>query len=175
MTVHLSRSALFAAALALVALAGFLRWRAATADERRVRRVFAKVERLAEKRGPDANPVFEAFVVRELAELLDAVVELRAPELGGRVWRERREELAREAYAAKSRATGLSLRFYDLDVAFPAEGRATAVGEARLSGALPEFGGAFDDTREVEVALRRDGSSGRWLVRRVEVRPVARK
>ena len=77
--------------------------------------------------------------------------------------------------AAKSRATGLSLRFYDLDVAFPAEGRATAVGEARLSGALPEFGGAFDDTREVEVALRRDGSSGRWLVRRVEVRPVARK
>ena len=175
MTIRLSRSALVALALALVALAGLLRWRAATADERRVRRVFATVGRLAEKRSPDVNPIVVALDTKRLSELLDAVVELRVPELGGRTWRERREDLAREAFAAKARAASLSLRFYDLEVAFPSEGRAVAVGEGRLAGALPEFGGAFDDTREVEVALRRDGSSGRWLVRRIEVRPVVAK
>ena len=86
----------------------------------------------------------------------------------------KREDLVRQAFAAKARAASLSLRFDGIAISFPSPGRATAVGEATLSGSLPEFGGAFDGTREITVSFRRD-PSGAWLATRAAAVPVAEK
>ena len=169
MTLRVPRAAVAVLAAAGAALAW---WRVSTADERRVLRVLREVSELAEKGGAAENPVLAALDVGRLSKLVDARVELLAPELGGASWTEKREDLVRHAFAAKARASRLSLSFGDVSVRFPSKGRATAVAEATLEGSTPDFGGAFGGTRRVSVSLRRDPSSGAWLVTRVAAVPA---
>ena len=163
-----------ALAIAAAAAAGFFWWRVSTADERAVKRAFRELSALAEKAGPDVNPVLAALDASRLRKLLAPSVEFSAPELRGRSWTESRDEIVRQAFAAKARAARLSLAFEDVDVSFPSPGRATAIGEATLSGSLPEFGGSFDGTREFSVSFRRD-ASGDWRATRVAAAPGAAK
>lgn len=160
--------------LPLLLVAAFAWWRIATADERRVKRAFRELSELAEKSGPGENPVLAALDAAGLAKLLAAKVELSAPELYLRSWTVSRDEIVRQAFAAKARASRLSLGFDGLDVRFPERGRAVATGKATISGDLPDFGGAFGETRKISVAFRRDPESGNWLAEKASAAPPDR-
>ena len=157
--------ALWAAVAAAVA-AG-LWWRSATADERAVRRVFARLSELAEKDGPqDGGGVLGAAAgVGELEELFDERVEVLLPEWSRRPTTRGRVQLARQAM----RFDGLRV---ELDAARAA---AHVAGDASLTCEMPGWGSVSDATRELRADLVRDPSDGAWRIRRIELTPILRQ
>ena len=168
--------ALWAAVAAAVA-AG-LWWRSATADERAVRRVFARLSELAEKDGPqDGGGVLGAAAgVGELEELFDERVEVLLPEWSRRPTTRGRVQLARQAMLARHHATRSALRFDGLRVELDAARAAAHVaGDASLTCEMPGWGSVSDATRELRADLVRDPSDGAWRIRRIELTPILRQ
>ena len=160
--------ALWAAVAAAVA-AG-LWWRSATADERAVRRVFARLSELAEKDGPQDGGV------GELEELFDERVEVLLPEWSRRPTTRGRVQLARQAMLARHHATRSALRFDGLRVELDAARAAAHVaGDASLTCEMPGWGSVSDATRELRADLVRDPSDGAWRIRRIELTPILRQ
>ena len=165
-------------AVVAAAVAAGLWWRSATADERAVRRVFARLSALAEKDGPqDGGGVLGAAAgVGELEELFDARVEVLLPEWSRRAATRGREMLARQAMTARHHAARTALRFDGLRVELDAA-RTTArvAGDASLTCEMPGWGSVSDETRELRADLVRDPSDGSWRIRRIELTPILRQ
>ena len=82
------------------------------------------------------------------------------------------DELAGVAVRARSRFRRLSLRFYDIDIRFPAGGFATVMLTGRLRGML-KTGGMVDEMHAVESELKKVGRE--WRFTRIEVVEVLEK
>ena len=160
----------FAVAFA-AALAALVWWRVATAPERHIRRAMREIVSLAQKDSVGENPVLAAYGASRLSKVLAPRVELSAQEVGG-LWVESRGDIVREFFAARTRASWISLSLRDLSVRFPARDRAVATAIATLDA---EFGRSISGSRQVAVSFRRDEQSGEWLVTRATASaPTAR-
>lgn len=163
----------FAVAFA-AALAALVWWRVATAPERHIRRAMREIVSLAQKDSVGENPVLAAYGASRLSKVLAPRVELSAQEVGG-LWVESRGDIVREFFAARTRASWISLSLRDLSVRFPARDRAVATAIATLDASFPEFGRSISGSRQVAVSFRRDEHSGEWLVTRATASaPTAR-
>lgn len=162
-----NRKILLAVLLAL--LAALVAWRVATADERRVRLVFAEMESIAGKDGAGENPVVAAFDAARLRRIAAPRIVIAAPEWRGAPWSVSRDDAVREFFSAKAMASRVSLRFDSVRIRFPHRGHATATAAATLSGEFPGVSGALRESRNVSLSLTRDPGSRAWLVQRVAV------
>lgn len=164
-------------ALAALAAAGWLWWRSSTADERAVRKVFARLSELAAKDGPQDGGVLGAATgVAELEELFDERVTVFLPELSRRPAPHARDALVRQAMAARYRASRTALRFDGIRVELDV-GRTSArvVGDASLTCVMPGWGSVSDETRELRAELAKDPSDGSWRIGRIELAPILRR
>ena len=162
---------------AMLAVAAWLWWRSSTADERAVRKVFARLSELAEKNGPQDGGVLGAAAgFTELEELFDERVTVFLPELSRRPAPHARRTLVRQAMAARHRATRTALRFDGIRVELDADRTsARVVGDASLTCVMPGWGSVSDETRELRAELAKDPSDGSWRIGRIELAPILRR
>jgi hypothetical protein len=83
-----------------------------------------------------------------------------------------REEISAYAGSARSHVSQLSLKFYDLQIAFPEKEVAKVTLTARLTG-TSTAGERIDETRELECLLRKPEK--KWLFSQIDVVEVLRK
>lgn len=76
------------------------------------------------------------------------------------------EEISRMALAARYRLEKISVRFYDVHVAFPAKDTADVDATVRIQGRSRD-GDTINETHEVEGVLKK--TDGRWLLEDVTV------
>jgi len=143
--------------LAALALWGI--WAYATLEKRRVR---ARFEALAQWVDKDAGepPLEKVGKARAVTALFadPCRFEIQAYDLSAEVGL---QTLAGMALQGRERFASLELRFYDLTIEFPEEGRALATATARLTGS--KVGGdPVSETHEVECALAKTDDGWRF-------------
>lgn len=154
----------------LVLLAAWALWAAFPTRRRQVQRTLKSFTRAVEKEGPEGD-LAAAASARNVSSFFAPVCRVEAQGYDLHAFVER-EEIARYAFAARGRASRLSLRLYDLFVDFDAEGTATVRATARLEGA-GDGGEAFQEVHEVACSLRK--GDGGWTIEKVALVEVLRR
>lgn len=161
------RAFLLAGAAALLLLGLLLFY---PTDRRKVKKVFAHTAEWVSKEGPEGAlaqaqriPEGEGFFADpcELEAEAYRLSEKLAP-----------REIAQLAVGARSRFDRLELKFYDLEVWFPEDGKAEATVTLRLEGAS-SGGESLSETHEMECLLVKQ--EGRWRFQRIKLVEVLKK
>jgi hypothetical protein len=139
-------------------------------EERRVKKQFRLLSEWVSK-STEENAFTMLQRMKDIGGLFDAHCELRVPDqsLSGSYTR---EEISTYAGSARSQASQLDLKFYDLQVVFPEKEVAKVTLTARLTG-RSAAGERMDETRELECLLRR--IEKKWLFTQIEVIEVLKK
>jgi len=139
-------------------------------EERRVKKRFRLLSECVSK-STEENGLTMLQRMKEIGSLFDAQCELKVPDqsLSGSYTR---EEISTYAGSARSQASQLDLKFYDLRVAFPEKGVAKVTLTARLTG-QSAAGERMDETRELECLLKK--IEKKWLFSQIEVIEVLKK
>jgi len=139
-------------------------------EERRVKKRFRLLSECVSK-STEENGLTMLRRMKEIGSLFDAQCELKVPDqsLSGSYTR---EEISTYAGSARSQASQLDLKFYDLRVAFPEKGVAKVTLTARLTG-QSAAGERMDETRELECLLKK--IEKKWLFSQIEVIEVLKK
>ena len=139
-------------------------------EERRVKKQFRLLSEWVSK-STEENAFTMLQRMKDIGGLFDAHCELRVPDqsLSGSYTR---EEISTYAGSARSQASQLDLKFYDLQVVFPGKEVAKVTLTARLTG-RSAAGERMDETRELECLLRR--IEKKWLFTQIEVIEVLKK
>jgi len=139
-------------------------------EERRVKKQFRLLSEWVSK-STEENAFTMLQRMKDIGGLFDAHCELRVPDqsLSGSYTR---EEISTYAGSARSQASQLDLKFYDLQVVFPGKEVAKVTLTARLTG-RSTAGERMDETRELECLLRR--IEKKWLFTQIEVIEVLKK
>lgn len=155
-----------AAALVVIGLFAFFYKR----EERKVKKVFSKIEECFSKGGQEA-PLEMVQKAAALLSLLAPSVEFSYPsrDISTTV---SRDDLARQASGVRTRYTEVELEFQDLAVEFPADGEARVLATARLTGRSAS-GEEAGETHEVSFDLKK--TEGKWLLSGVEIVDVLEK
>ena len=139
-------------------------------EEKRVKKQFRLLSEWVSK-STEENAFTMLQRMKDIGGLFDAHCELRVPDqsLSGSYTR---EEISTYAGSARSQASQLDLKFYDLQVVFPGKEVAKVTLTARLTG-RSTAGERMDETRELECLLRR--IEKKWLFTQIEVIEVLKK
>lgn len=164
----MTRRTLLAAAAGLAVLWGL--WYFFPTKARQVRRQFKALASWMSKDGEEGALAI-AQQAREAGRFVgpSCHVESETYDIDGEVTP---EDVARYYFAAHTRASAISLKFYDLAITFPDDETARAIATARLT-VTPKEGDATTETHEVDCTLKK--ADGRWLLRRVSLVQVLRK
>jgi hypothetical protein len=156
-----------AIALALVLLGLILFY---PTDRRKVKKVFSRTAEWVSKEGPE-GALSQAQRIPEGERLFADPCELEAEAYRlSQSFTPR--ELARMAVGARSRFDTLELKFYDLEVWFPEDGKAEATVTLRLEG-RSSGGESLSETHEMDCELVEE--DGRWLFRSIKLVEVLKK
>lgn len=137
---------------------------------RQVKRQLKAVEHWIDKDGPEGN----LTIAREASEAADFFApecawDAPAYDLNGSFTV---RDAARYYFAARDRFSSLSVRFYDVAVAFPSKNAADVTATVRITGVL-KGGGDVGETHEIQCRLTKTG--GTWLIDRVTVVQVLQR
>ena len=139
-------------------------------EEKRVKKQFNLLSEWVSK-PPDENTFTLLQKMKNIGTLFDEHCELKVPDqsLSGSYTR---EEISTYAGSARSHASQLDLKFYDLHIVFPEKEVAKVNLTARLTG-KSTAGEQVDETRELECVLRK--IEKKWLFSQIEVVEVLKK
>lgn len=139
-------------------------------NEKKVKKLFARLEEKAEKKGEESI-MKVALRVRGIGALFaeESLIESNLYDLTGTY---SPDDINSLAAAISVRFTNLSIKFYDIRVSFPAKGQARANLTAMLTGASKRDG-PIKETRELEVDLVK--IEGEWYFRRISMVEVLEK
>ena len=139
-------------------------------EEKRVRKQFNLLSKWVSK-SPEENAFVMLQRMKDIGSLFDAHCELKVPDqsLSGSYTR---EEISTYAGSARSHASQLDLRFYDLQIAFPEKEVAEVTLTARLTG-RSTAGEQMDEIRELECLLKK--IEKKCLFSRIDVVEVLKK
>jgi hypothetical protein len=141
-----------------------------TSESSQVKKRFSSVATWMSKEGEESNLV-TARKIQNMMSILAETCVIQDPmtgepqELSGR-------EIAQRAVLARRDFTTITLKFPDLDIAFPDKNTATAIATARATGVSKE-GDLFSATYELECTLQK-GEEG-WVFSAVEIVEVLEK
>ncbi len=127
-------------------------------DERKVKKRFSTLSKLVSKERGE-SVVILATRARGIGQLFSDPCAVEASD-HLRSGRYTPEQITSHAASARALFKKLSLKFYDLNVTFPADGRATIRLTGMLSG-LTKQEETFEETHEMEVELVK--VEGKWL------------
>jgi len=139
-------------------------------EEKRVKRQFRLLSEWVSK-STEENAFTMLKRMKDIGGLFETRCELKVPDqsFSGSYTR---EEISTYAGSARSQASQLDLKFYDLQVAFPEKEVAKVTLTARLTG-RSTAGERMDETRELECLLRK--IEKKWLFSQIEVIEVLKK
>lgn len=139
-------------------------------EEKRVRKQFDILSEWVSK-DPGEKALTMAHKIRSAGDLFAEECEIKAPidSLSGSYTL---EEISSYAAQARLQFSKLSLHFYDLDIEFPDEGRATGLLTANLTGRSTS-GERVDETHELQCVLKK--IDNKWLFTNLEVVEVLKK
>jgi gas vesicle protein len=139
-------------------------------EEKRVKKQFNLLSEWVSK-PPDENTFTLLQKMKNIGTLFDEHCELKVPDqsLSGSYTR---EEISTYAGSARSHASQLDLRYYDLHIVFLEKGVVKVTLTARLTG-KSTAGEQVDETRELECVLRK--IEKKWLFSQIEVVEVLKK
>lgn len=139
-------------------------------EEKRVKKQFRLLSEWVSK-STEENAFTMLQRMKDIGSLFDAHCELKVPDqsLSGSYTR---EEISTYAGSARSHASHLDLRFYDLQIVFPEKEVAKITLTARLTG-RSTAGEQMDEIRELECRLKK--IEKKWLFSAIEVVEVLRK
>ena len=139
-------------------------------EEKRVKKQFHLLSEWVSK-SREENAFTMLQKMKDIGTLFDEQCEMKIPDqsLSGSY---ARQEISTYAGSARSYASQLDLKFYDLRIAFPKREIASANLTARLTG-RSTAGERVDETRELECVLRKIDQQ--WLFSRIEVIEVLKK
>jgi hypothetical protein len=139
-------------------------------EEKRVKKQFRLLSEWVSK-STEENAFTMLQRMKDIGSLFDAHCKLKVPDqsLSGSYTR---EEISTYAGSARSHASQLDLRFYDLQIAFPEKEVAEVTLTARLTG-RSTAGEQMDETRELECLLKK--IEKKWLFSRINVVEVLKK
>jgi len=139
-------------------------------EEKRVKRRFGLLSEWV-SRSPEENAFTLLQKMRDIGSLFDEHCELKTdyPALSGSYTR---EEISAYVGSAHSHVSRLSLKFYDLQIAFLEKDVAKVTLTARLTG-RSTAGEQIDETREIECLLKK--IQKKWLFSQIEVIEVLKK
>ena len=139
-------------------------------EEKRVKKQFRLLSEWVSK-STEENAFTMLQRMKDIGSLFDAHCELKVPDqsLSGSYTR---EEISTYAGSARSHASQLDLRFYDLQIAFPEKEVAEVTLTARLTG-RSTAGEQMDEIRELECLLKK--IEKKWLFSRIDVVEVLKK
>lgn len=159
-------------ALFLILLAAWALWAAFPTRKRQVLRTLKALSRAVEKEGREGD-LAAAAAARKVSAFFAPRCQIEAEGYDFRAEVER-EEIARYAFAARGRASRVSLRVYDPVVDFGPEGEAKVRATVRLEGEGEGDGGeSFREVHEVKCILRK-GEEG-WKIEEVSLVEVLRR
>ena len=157
-------------ALFLILLAAWALWAAFPTRKRQVLRTLKALSRAVEKEGREGD-LAAAAAARKVSAFFALRCRIEAEGYDFRAEVERKE-IARYAFAARGRASRVSLRFYDPVVDFGPEGEAKVRATVRLEGE-GDGGESFREVHEVKCTLRK-GEEG-WKIEEVSLVEVLRR
>jgi hypothetical protein len=139
-------------------------------EEKRVKKQFRLLSEWVSK-STEENAFTMLQRMKDIGSLFDAHCELKVPDqsLSGSYTR---EEISTYAGSARSHASQLDLRFYDLQIAFPEKEVAKVTLTARLTG-RSTAGEQMDEIRELECRLKK--IEKKWLFSQIDVVEVLKK
>lgn len=139
-------------------------------EEKRVKKQFTSLSRWISK-DPDEKKLAMAAKMQNIKSVFAKTCQFEGA-AAGFSGTYSPDEIARNAIAARSKFSKVSLKFYDLEVDFPKEGTAKVTTTAKLTGSATD-GDAVDETHELECILQKIDDV--WLIREVEVVEVLKK
>ena len=141
-----------------------------SSEEKRVKKQFRLLSEWVSK-STEENAFTMLQRMKDIGSLFDAHCELKVPDqsLSGSYTR---EEISTYAGSARSHASQLDLRFYDLQIAFPEKEVAKVTLTARLTG-RSTAGEQMDEIRELECRLKK--IEKKWLFSQIDVVEVLKK
>jgi len=142
----------------------------AQTDEKKVRKQFASLSEWVTKE-PDESIVTTSYKIQHIPTLFADPCRFKA-DLISFTGSYTPEEISGFAGRSRFHFANLSLKFYDLDIAFPAKETAQVTLTATLSGET-KSGEHVDATHELETVLMK--AKDRWLFSYVEIVEVLQK